>query len=108
MLRFFTGPSKLMEIPVGCVSPHALHTAKISYLGTMVPCRNDSPALPLCFSRSKMSRFISCLLPVVADCLHRTGLRNQTVIVTFQTIRASHDRQPIAWRVRARVGPPAQ
>jgi hypothetical protein len=52
--------------------------------------------------------FHSRLLPVVDDCLHRTGFKNQTVIVTIQTIRASHDRQPIAWRVRAHVVPLAQ
>jgi hypothetical protein len=78
MLRFFTGPSKLMEIPVECASPHALHTAKTSYLDTMVPCRNDTPALPLCFSRSKISLFIAAASEVVHDCLHRTDFRKQT------------------------------
>jgi hypothetical protein len=58
MLRFFTRPARLIEIPVGCASPQALHTAKTSYLGTMVPCRDTLPALPLCFSRSEMSRSI--------------------------------------------------
>ena len=58
MLRFFTGPARLIEISVGCASPQALHTAKTSYLGTMVPCRDTLPALPLCFARSEMSRSI--------------------------------------------------
>src|SRR4029453_1655762 len=58
MLRFFTGPARLIEIPIGCASPQALHTAKTSYLGMMVPCRDTLPALLLCFSRSEMSRFI--------------------------------------------------
>jgi hypothetical protein len=72
MVRLFTGPSKLMEIPVGCASPHALHTAKTSYLGMMAPCRNDIPVLPVCFSTS-ISLFIAASLPVVDDCLHLTG-----------------------------------
>jgi hypothetical protein len=83
MLRFFTGPARLIEIAAGCASPQALHTAKTSYLGMMVPRRDTLPALPLCFSRSKMSRSI-------------------------QTIGPSHDHQPTAWQVRARVAPLAQ
>ncbi len=102
----FTGPARLIEIPVGCASPQALHTAKTSYLGTMVPCHDTLPALPICFSRSKMSR--SHLLPVVDDYLHRIGFRNQPAVVTIQTIGPSHDHQPIAWQVRAPVDPLAQ
>jgi hypothetical protein len=108
MLRFFRGPARLIEIPVGCASPQALHTAKTSYLGTMVPCRDTLPALPLCFSRSEMSRSIVYLLPIVDDCLHLIGLRDQTAVVTIQTIGPSHDHQPTAWQVRARVAQLAQ
>src|SRR4030095_16832637 len=108
MLRFFTAPARLIEIPVEASSPQALHTAKTSYLGTMVPCRDTLPALPLCFSRSEMSRSIVYLLPIVDDCLHLIGFRNQTAVVTIQTIGPSHDHQPTAWQVRARVAQLAQ
>src|SRR4030095_7729236 len=99
MLRFFTGPVRLIEIPVGCPSPQALHTAKTSYLGTMAPCCDTLPALPLCFSRSEMSRSIFISFQLVDDCLHRIGFKNQTVVVTIQTIGLSHDHQPTAWQV---------
>jgi hypothetical protein len=106
MLRFFRGPARLIEIPVGCASPQALHTAKTSYLGTMVPCRDTLPALPLCFSRSEMSRSIAYLLPIVDDCLHLIGFRNQPAVVTIQTIGPSRRSvlrmiiNPTAWQVR--------
>jgi hypothetical protein len=64
-------------------------------LGMMVPRRDTLPALPLCFSRSKMSRSIVYLLPVVDDCLHRIGFRNQTAVVTIQTIGPSPIINPL-------------
>jgi hypothetical protein len=35
----------------------------------------------------------------VDDCLHLIGFRNQTAVVTIQTIGPSHDHQPTAWQV---------
>jgi hypothetical protein len=55
-----------------------------------------------------MSRSIVYLLPIVDDCLHLIGFRNQTAVVTIQTIGPSHDHQPTAWQVRARVAQLAQ
>src|SRR4030095_7866999 len=72
------------------------------------PCCDTLPALPLCFSRSEMSRSIFISFQIVDDCLHRIGFRNQTVVVTIQTIGPSHDHQPTAWQIGARVAPLAQ
>jgi hypothetical protein len=43
----------------------------------------------------KMSSIVY-LLPIVDDCLHLIGFRNQTAVVTIQTIGPSHDHQPTA------------
>jgi hypothetical protein len=97
MLRFFTGPSRLIEIPVGCASPQALHRAKISYLGTMVPCRDALPALPLCFSEFEMSRSIVVSSQSWTTAYTRPGLKIKRPLSLFNR---SHDRRPTAWQLQ--------
>jgi hypothetical protein len=83
-----------------CIATGVAYSQNIvlGYDGTLP---RHSPSFATMFLQIRNEPFHSYLLPVVDDCLHRIGFRNQTAVVTIQTIGPSHDHQPTAWQVRA-------
>src|SRR4029453_4552815 len=59
----------------------------LGYDGTLP---RHSPSFATMFLQIRNEPFHSYLLPVGDDCLPRIGLRNQTAVVTIQTIGRSH------------------
>jgi hypothetical protein len=72
-----------------CIATGVAYSQNIvlGYDGTLP---RHSPSFATMFLQIRNEPFHSYLLPVVDDCLHRIGLRNQTAVVTIQTIGPSH------------------
>jgi hypothetical protein len=73
-----------------CIATGVAYSENIvfGYDGTLP---RHSPRFATMFLQIRNEPFHSYLLPIVDDCLHLIGFRNQTAVVTIQTIGPSHD-----------------